>query len=187
MAEGLILSAPVFAPPVRDRSFLARAPGLSERRASGGGAWRHRDAFAAGLTHDPWRGGVTVAWQGANPDLRMGGPSVRWTDAYRGLANAARRDLRLLPMPTLVLEGRGAQGCRTAPVCEARSWPAAGRSLELEGEPIRAAWLGAVASFVNARALKQHPPGESAFQGRSAPIAFAPTIRPAPKGGDSSQ
>jgi lysophospholipase len=147
--DGLILSSPAFTVRGQREAKMLRVLGLGARRAPGGAGWDARRATAS--THDPWRGGVTAAWQKANPDLRMGGPSLDWANAYDEAALAARRDLAQVKAPSLVLEGGRAEGCLTLPECQATRWPKAGDALELERDPVRDAWLEAIDAFIRAR------------------------------------
>ena len=116
----------------------------------GARSWRGdmKNAFAVGATHDPWRGAVTFAWQRANPDLRMGGPSARWSMALRKAAGDARGDLKGIKAPTLVIEGQRAGGCLEAPHCLAVRLAGAGEALELERDGVRDAWIAAIDDFI---------------------------------------
>ena len=128
-------------------------PGADRQRplhAPGGKPWRRDgpDAFAAGLTHDRWRGAVTHAWQLANPDLRMGGPSLDWDNALRQLQASATGDVAKVTTPTLILDAGAPSAC--LPVAGAGRQVIAGadRSLELEDDARRGPWLTAVESFI---------------------------------------
>jgi lysophospholipase len=108
---------------------------LGRYRAPGGDGWRWEGPAAA-----PGSGAfVRHAWQLANPDLRMGGPSLGWLAAFDELVAALRSDgwdgARL---PVLVLvdpaapareRGEAAILCRALPHCilvraPADQWPA---------------------------------------------------------------
>lgn len=73
--DGLILSSPLLAPAAAEpeKGIAARIPRFDRLPDRGWRAWSRddRDDWKRELTHDPWRGGVTKAWQTANPDLRM--------------------------------------------------------------------------------------------------------------------
>ncbi len=92
--EGLILSAPALTPPPGGEKTMAfmRRFGLGRFRAAGGRPWERSgpDDAKLGLTHDARRGQVRLAWQRANPDLRMGGPSWDWRAAFEAAAAKAR-------------------------------------------------------------------------------------------------
>ena len=99
------------------------------------------------------------AWQLANPDLRMGAPSFDWLAAEAGAASQARADLARIEVPTLVLEGDRAAGCRALPSCRAVRLAGGAKSLELEADAARKPWLEAIDSFVEARLPTVAPPG----------------------------
>ncbi|MGA0600436.1 serine aminopeptidase domain-containing protein [Caulobacter sp. KR2-114] len=153
-AQGMILSSPALdeRPGGAMTDFEVLLGG--RRRALGGHAWRRDagDPFTWGGTHDPWRGRAPRLWQAANPDLRVGDPSVAWVSAYNLSARLARDDLKSLQAPTLVLEpAKGARGCRDLPHCEAHVLADAGPMLELERDAVRQAWLADIDAFIRAR------------------------------------
>ena len=156
-AGGLILSSPYLdgLPGGADSELSLVLAG--KRRASGAHSWRRDggDVFLDGDTHDPWRGRTTHLWQTANPDLRMGGPSTAWITAFNVSAGEARKGLKDVAPPTLVLEGALARGCRTIPHCRPVGLPDGGRSLELERDAVRSQWLAAIDAFVR---LQTVPP-----------------------------
>lgn len=164
-AEGLILSSPTFAagdPVDSTKAALVRA-GLGRLPAAWNSGWtRDRpDGVAAGLTSDPWRGKVELAWQIANPDLRMGGPSLGWLASIRATSKAIQPGLKDVETPTLLLTGdadpianAGAQTrvCQTMGHCRRYSLKGGRHALHLEQDAIRGPWLAAVDSFARARA-----------------------------------
>jgi lysophospholipase len=159
-AQGLILSNPALddrpGGAMTDLQVLLGGKG----RALGGKPWRRDspDAFATGGTHDPWRGRTTHLWQVANPDLRIGAPSLAWVSAYNLSARLARTDLKDQQAPTLVLEpAAGAHGCRDLPHCEAHALAGAGPMLELEKDAMRQAWLADIDAFIRARIAPPTP------------------------------
>jgi lysophospholipase len=157
-ASALILSQPLCeAAPAP--SWL-QGLGMGTLRAGGRG-WRRDgpDAFAAGRTHDPWRGAVTHAWQLVNPDLRMGDPSLDWRSAFATLEAAARRGAGSLHAPTLVVSS-GPAPCVSPPKARLRQIAGAGPSLELEADPQRAQWLALVEDALGQRGapLAGHAP-----------------------------
>jgi len=173
----LILSAPSLDP------RLPGAPGalarvrllhLDRLRVIGTSAWRGtmKDAFARRATHDRRRGAVTLAWQHANPDLRMGGPSLRWQAALHAAQLTARRELAAIAVPTLVVEGDRGEGCLTLARCSAIRLPGAGSALELETDSARDAWLAAISVFLRGRLAGDESKG--ALQAGPPPIASAP-------------
>ncbi|MFI4975808.1 MAG: serine aminopeptidase domain-containing protein [Caulobacterales bacterium] len=156
---GLILSAPDCAPSLLagDGPWL---PGLGGLRAPSGRPWRREapDAFGSGATHDAWRGAVTHAWQLANPDLRMGGPSLDWLAARDALRDADNAELDRLNAPTLVLDDDRVTRCLTPPGAERRRFPGAGPELELERDDLRKPWLEAVQDFISKAEVAAAPP-----------------------------
>ena len=163
--EGLILSAPAFAGQDlidRSKATLVRA-GLGRLPATWNSGWTRGgpDGVAGGLTSDPWRGKTQLAWQTANPDLRMGGPSLGWLTSFRATSKTVQPDLTSIGTPTLLLAGgadRTADATAQARVCAAmarcRLYRLAGarHALHLERDTIRGPWLAAIDSFVRTRA-----------------------------------
>ena len=169
LADGVVLSAPDLTPDPpgqlsRDRTM--RRWGLGWRRADGGAGWSRDgpDDRALGLTHDTLRGRVRLAWQMANPDLRMGGPSWRWRAAFADAVQAASSGTTTkLKAPTLVLQpSRGLAAaqtlCRRLPRCTVQPFGPAADALELETDEPRKAWLEAVIAFVEADIARFSPP-----------------------------
>ncbi len=154
-ADRLILSAPFLETQSSDalsQTGLLRRLRLDWLRAPGGGAWSREgpDDHALGLTHDVARGKLRLAWQTANPDLRMGGPSWGWRAAASDAAEAA--DRVQTPKPVLVLQpepgaARAISLCRKLQRCRLQPLPSAGPALELEAEKTRGAWLSAIETF----------------------------------------
>lgn len=150
---GVILSSPALDGRGGGATTALEMMVFGHRRVAGARAWRRDgpDDFAAGLTHDPWRGRASRLWQAANPDLRMGGPSIAWISAFNAAADQAREGLKAVDRPVMVLEGDAAKGCRTLPRCEARAFRGGGAKLALERDPVRSAWLEAVDGFIRAQ------------------------------------
>jgi len=124
--------------------------GLGAVRAPGGDAWARNgpDDFAAHRTHDRWRGAVTHAWQIANPDLRLGGPSLDWQAALAALQRDAETGAGRMKAPSLVIDDGKPRACLAPPVALRRSLAGAGAALELEADHWRTPWLAAVLAFV---------------------------------------
>jgi lysophospholipase len=169
LAQGLILSAPAFAAPdaVGDsRAWLVKA-GLGRLPAHWDFGWSRGgpDGRALGLTSDARRGGVQMAWQTANPDLRIGGQSLGWLASFRETSNAITPGLPTLGTPTLLLAGaadRNADAEAQARVCQAMArctlyrFKGGRHALHQERDAIRGPWLAAVDSFVRARTGARH-------------------------------
>ena len=167
-AEGLILTSPRLQPD--DAATLAEARtiqmrGLGWLRADLHGGWARRgpDDRAQGLTHDAARGRLRLAWQTANPDLRMGSPSWSWLAAFADAAHAAAAEESRLATPVLMLEpdrmARSARGdCQRMPHCTFQPVLGADQALELEGDSWRSAWLKQVTEFTDKAAGGFSPP-----------------------------
>jgi lysophospholipase len=154
-AQGLILSAPRFdAGSTGDLEKAARMRrfGLGWLRADAGEVWRRdgKDDLGLGFTHDPARGRLRQAWQIANPDLRMGGPSWRWRAAFADQVTGARLARPGVHLPTLVLAAPwdGVSPCSGIANCSCLPIPGAGRDPQLETDDLRSAWLVAVLGFI---------------------------------------
>ena len=117
--SAVILVRPVF------RTATSIDPGLSDWaarlhiggvRAPGGFGWRH-DAKAVDASTDEGR---RQAWQAANPDLRMGDPSVGWLAAFGGLVSQAKAaGWSGVGTPVLILSAHGAADADAGPICRA--------------------------------------------------------------------
>lgn len=121
------LSSPPHAP-LQPRSAatapIARWLGLDRRRAPGGSGWR-REPVPPPPPGSP--AFARQAWQLANPDLRMGGPSLGWLAAFDQLAAAVRAaGWKSLDLPVLILDdpaapeaerAADARLCRALPHC----------------------------------------------------------------------
>ena len=141
----LILSAPACPPPSKGVGLL-RSIGLGVLRAPGAVGWSRTgpDDFATSRTHDRWRGAVTHRWQLANPDLRLGGPSLDWQSALVTLAALDAADLGRIHAPTLVVGPGGRSTCLTPRFARTVRIAGAGPALELEDDAHRGLWLEAV-------------------------------------------
>ena len=85
-------------------------------RAPGGFGWSH-GAGAPDVSTDEGR---RLAWQAANPDLRMGDPSLGWLAAFDDLvAQAKAAGWRRVETPVLILSVHGAADADLAPICRA--------------------------------------------------------------------
>jgi lysophospholipase len=134
--------------------------GLGTLRAPGADAWDRDgpDDLAAHRTHDAFRGQVTHAWQLANPDLRLGGPTLDYEAALARLSALTESDLaKLRATPTLVLEAGAAAPCLTPPGAQVRTIAGAAPALELEDDAHRAPWLAAIQRFAAQAAARTHP------------------------------
>ena len=106
--SGVVLSAPRCAAATPAGALVHI--GLGGLRGPGGDVWARAgpDDFAAHRSHDRWRGAVTHAWQVANPDLRLGGPSLDWQAALGRLQHDAEAGVARLKAPALVIDERQA-------------------------------------------------------------------------------
>lgn len=159
-ADGLVLSAPRLAPAQAEaeRRVLDRVRILDPLPDRGWRPWGRdgSDDFERGLTHDPWRGAVTKAWQSANPDLRLSSANRAWRRGYAEASRAAVDAAGSIAAPVLMLTP-GAPQPRLAGLCHAlsdcRAVPLAGArpALHLEADPWREPWLAAVSYFIAAK------------------------------------
>ncbi len=156
--DGLVLSAPDITPNGALEGWqiwLAKA-GLGAVPQGLQAGWKRGapDAFARGLTGDRQRGGLQMAWQMANPDLRMGGVSLGWRGAFAQAATAAGDDLAGTRTPTLLLAAPGNESeaaCSAMPACEAAPLAGARPLPHLDRAPVRAAWQAGLELFVSQR------------------------------------
>jgi lysophospholipase len=168
-ADSLVLSSPNFdiADLPRPKGELiriarwARTLKLGFLRYPGQGGWKREgsDGFAARLTHDRQRGAVQQAWRLANPDLRMGAPSLAWYAAFYDAVDATGRDLERVRAPVVMLDaGQDVKAqpepqstvCAALPRCVETRYPTARHALHLETDSVRAPWLRAVEAALRA-------------------------------------
>ena len=191
LEEGLGVDAAILSAPSLDLTALprpkaqlvpaaqwARRLRLGFLRDPASAGWRRQgpDAHAQGLTHDPRRGAVGQAWQLANPDLRMGAPSLGWYAAYYDALDAVGHDLKAVKAPVAVLtadkdgatrNSAASQVCAALTACVQTRFPGAGHAIHLETDARRDPWLAAVETVVRARieantpGLGRRPPGVS--------------------------
>jgi lysophospholipase len=169
-ADTVILSSPNFdlADPPRAKAELiriarwARGLKLGFVRYPGQAGWKRegQDGFGAKLTHDRTRGAVQQAWQLANPDLRMGAPSLAWYAAFYDAVDATGRDLKRVRTPIVMLDaGRDVKAlpqpqgavCAALPRCVETRYPTARHALHLETDSVRDPWLKAIEQTLRAR------------------------------------
>jgi len=162
-ADTVILSSPNFdlADLPRAKSELIRIARLARGlklgfvRYPGQVGWRREgpDDFAARLTHDRARGALKQAWRQANPDLRMGAPSLAWYAAFYDAVDATGRDLKRVRSPVVMLNaGQDVKAlpapqsavCVALPRCIETRYPTARHALHLETDSVRDAWLKAI-------------------------------------------
>ncbi len=171
--DGLVLSSPALEPDppaLRQEAASRRSFGLGALRAAGGAGWRRDgpDDGALGVTHDVQRARLRMAWQTANPDLRMGGPSWSWRAAFSDTAAmAAAGPVQRIDAPVLMLQPDSGAAlpkslCARLKRCTLQSFGPAGPALSLEVDEVRQAWLAAVDAFVEADIARFSPPPEQA-------------------------
>ena len=154
-ADGLILNSPRLTPD--GPQALGKARQMQQRRlgwlrADLHGGWSpYQDDEVQGLTHDAARGQVRLAWQNANPSLRMGAPSWTWINAFAADVQADGPAEPHVSQPVLVLQSASAAagGCQALAHCTVQTIPRAGQALELEAAPARAPWLKAIGEFTD--------------------------------------
>ncbi|WP_165186978.1 alpha/beta fold hydrolase [Caulobacter soli] len=175
-ADAAILSSPNFdlADPPRAKGELirvarwARGLKLGFVRYPGQPGWKREgpDGFGARLTHDRARGSVQQAWDLANPDLRMGAPSLAWYAAFYDAVDATGRDLKRVDIPVAMLDaGQDVKAlpdpqstvCAALPHCVKTRWPQARHALHLETDSVRDPWLKAIDDTLRLRMIHPSP------------------------------
>jgi lysophospholipase len=153
--DGLIVSAtglPPAASPLDDGITRASFGWLRDPREP---SWSRETAYRTGPPGaDPFRNAVQQAWQQANPDLRMAGPSVGRRVVMAQAGGWALAALPGIPRPVLVIGGPAfGAACARAASCESRPAPpgAKGPYSQLEADGPRGAWLTSVDGFVRDR------------------------------------
>jgi lysophospholipase len=168
-ADSLILSSPNFdvADLPRPKGELiriarwARTLKLGFLRYPGQAGWKREgpDGLAARLTHDRQRGAVQQAWRLANPDLRMGAPSLAWYAAFYDAVDATGRDVERVRTPVVMLDaGQDVKAlpqpqsaaCTVLPRCVEIRYPTARHALHLETDSVRVPWLRAIETALQA-------------------------------------
>ncbi|MDP3855726.1 alpha/beta fold hydrolase [Phenylobacterium sp.] len=147
--DGVIASSPWLEPGVAPSVAL---PGVNRLPPPGWRSWTRDgpDDLARKHTHDPWRGAVGQAWQTANPDLRMSGPSRGWTAAHRTMSRKVANRAASARTSILMLNpgSESASLCARAPECRTVPIAAARRALHLEADPWRGIWRTEVLKFI---------------------------------------
>lgn len=169
-SDGLILSSPALdlRQLPRPKAQVLQTTGWARRlmlewlKLPGQPGWRRDgpDGVAAGVTSDRIRGAVQQAWLAANPDLRMGSPSLGWFAAFFEAALAAQADAERINAPVLML-GAGQDNqvliapqtkiCRTIRDCREVRYSAGRHELHMESDAVRDAWLSEIEGFIHAR------------------------------------
>jgi len=184
----LVLSSPKLAPTGKMPAlpdWLMNA-GLGRLPESLGRGWKRDgpDAFKAGRTQDRQRGAVQLAWQTANPDLRMGGHSLGWTSAFAAESKTTLAGLKDLRVETHLLSTRltpvgelGWKACGTMPRCTATGVEAApgtaaktpGGSYFLGVDVLRGWWMTQLICFLPENPSVPAPPRHDCPMDRVSP------------------
>jgi lysophospholipase len=154
--DGVIASAPWRPRAAGPYDQAVASVGLGWLRDFDEPGWSREAPYRTGAAGgDTYRAGVQQAWAIANPDLRMGGPSM---GARRVMAQAYDETASALPAlagPVLLIGAPPAlrDACRKAKACVARPAPAGtkGPYSHLEADSTREAWLTLVDDFVAER------------------------------------
>jgi len=165
--DGVILSSPVFElnpSPTQATQITVWASRLKLGwiKPPGAPGWSREgpDGVASDLTADKTRGVVQQAWLTANPDLRMGAPSVGWLTAFAEASERARADTARVRAPVLLLRGGkdrvsaptlSTRTCAALADCRAVAIPAGRHDLHMESDAVREAWLIEIERFIKAR------------------------------------
>jgi lysophospholipase len=152
--DGIILSSPHL-----ENAPKARIIGLDRLGFGGWKSWSRSspNSLDSELTHDPIRGRINLAWQTANPDLRMGSPSRAWTAALGEASREVIEESSRVEADILMIHGgdapRNTQDlCDRLKVCQLVTVVGARPALHLEGDQWRASWLTTVKRFITAKA-----------------------------------
>lgn len=163
-ADGIVTAVRAMESGLRVSGLVAASPALAPRRKlpgrmTPGRGWNREapDDLTLGLTHDPWRGKVRMAWQVANPDLRMAAPASSWRKAYEAASRAAEAEADRIHTPILMLNPGSPETelCRRAGVCQTRRIAGARAALHLESDPWRSRFLQEVSAFTDDLVTKQ--------------------------------
>ncbi|MES2034646.1 MAG: alpha/beta hydrolase [Pseudomonadota bacterium] len=155
--DGLILSAPSLgSAAATDWRDWPATVGLGRIPASLGGGWRRGSTSLrpGGASRDV----VQMAWQIANPDLRMGGQTLGWKSAFRTTGAVVRRDLSHIEPPALILIAERdhnaaslRRACGAMARCTSLLLSGGRHALHLDADPVRDPWLAAVTAFLRSR------------------------------------
>jgi lysophospholipase len=160
-ADGLVASSPRLDMSRTTQPFAARL-GLGALKPPGWKGWtRERpDDLARRQTHDAWRGKVQMAWQTANPDLRMAGPGPGWTAAHQAASRATSAEIRRVAVPVLMLQpgAAGSELCGRMPDCRPITLPGGWAKSHLEDDRWRKPWLAQVSDFIDGRVQERGAP-----------------------------
>jgi lysophospholipase len=167
--DGVILSSPTLQPDASTSlatAALMRRLRLGWLPAGPPAGWRRDgpDDRTLGLTHDAERARLRLAWQTANPDLRMGGPSWTWAAVFaRAASVATTAPTDRITAPVLVLQPSrrpdpAAALCKRIRRCTLQPFGPAGEALHLEVDEVRGAWLSAVVAFIEQDITRFSPP-----------------------------
>jgi lysophospholipase len=103
---------------------------------------------------------VQQAWRLANPDLRMGAPSLAWYEAFYAAVDATGRDLKQVATPVVMLvAGQDVKAlprpqsatCAALPRCVEIRYPTARHALHLETDSMRDPWLKTIDDTLRTR------------------------------------
>lgn len=125
-----------------------RMVGLGHLRRPGGQGWRREDRLdeymsSSESSHVHW---LSRQWQRANPDLRMGDPSVGWSYAYAQEVAAANAAWPRVRARTLAI---GADICRGLASCSRIPDPSTTvTAASADGEAFHRAFVAAILGFI---------------------------------------
>ena len=157
--DGIVAGSPTLArsdlSPTAAGGLLGRV-GLGRLPSSGWRPWSREYNPGLAQTHDPWRGKVQHAWQLANPDLRMAGPSLGWQAAYRGASRVVLLEAGSVAMPVVMIGNIAPNSsevglCKAMATCALIQVPGARQALHLETDRYRQVWLGKVNDVITSQ------------------------------------
>lgn len=175
IADGIVLSSPAFAradlpaatSPIGQLAVWARRLKLGWAKIPGQPGWQRETPAAMGRTSDSARGVVRQAWLTANPDLRMGGPSLGWLATFLEGADQVQAAAGHVRAPVLLLHGgrdriappqRAIRACQAMVTCRDIRFPAGHHELHMESDAIRDVWMSLIHDFVRGRIAARAPP-----------------------------
>lgn len=178
IADGVVLSSPAFAradlpaatSPTGELAAWARRLKLGWIKIPGQPGWQRERSTARARTGDKVRSGVQQAWLTANPDLRMGGPSLGWLATFLEGADQVQASASQVRIPVLMLRGgrdqiappdRAIRACQAMVACQDIRLPAGNHELHTESDQVRDVWLDQIHTFVRGRIIARAAPGRA--------------------------
>ncbi|MBX3481418.1 MAG: alpha/beta hydrolase [Caulobacter sp.] len=159
---GVIASSPASRTPLSPLGEAMGRVGLKGLRQPGDPGWSRSSPWRTGAPgRDRFRNEVQQAWAQANPDLRMGAPSIGRRLAMNAARDQAETALPALTTPVLLIRAAPPlnAGCRQAAACEIAPGPPGmvGPYSQLEADGPRGAWLDSIDKFMRRQTAAVDP------------------------------